>query len=175
MTIHAPINVRQRIKSIPGRRPQIRPGRAVEDSRMLESKPGVVVYSEWGSQGMLGFKRGFVPQYVYLGGKDVREESEKIHQGRPEKFKFVDSVLVEFHPYYLHCVGSSDYNHWTEDEALLNLDGYARVREMEDRLIEEHNPPRNNRRGGGGREPQWVRHWLSKLGFTSMRQFEGVR
>jgi hypothetical protein len=46
---------------------------------------------------------------------------------------------------------------------------------MEDSLIEEHNPPRNNRRGGGGREPQWVRHWLSKLGFVSMRQFEGVR
>jgi len=58
---------------------------------------------------------------------------------------------------------------------LLNLDGYARVREMEDNLIEEHDPPRNNRRGGGGREPQWVRHWLSELGFASMRQFEGVR
>ena len=62
-----------------------------------------------------------------------------------------------------------------EDEAILNLDGFARLREKEDALILQYDPPRNDRRGGGGTQPEWVRHWLRELGYVSMQEFEGER
>lgn len=170
-----PINVAQRIREMRGRRIQLRKGEEVNDYRMLERKPGVVVYAEWGSQGWVGLKRGMVAQYVYLAGIDIRKESKLISVQRGDKFQKNQLREVRFTPYYLHLTGSPDYRYWTEDEAVLNLDGFARVRAKERELIASNASIRNQNAGGGGREPRWVRHWLERLGFRSMRDFEAVR
>lgn len=165
------IPVRDRIRNISGRRPQIRRGAVVENIQMLERKPAVVVYSE--DAGIIRYV--MKPMYVYLAGNDIVAESNQISTKRPHKFERMGRAEVQFQPHYLHMVGSSDYRHWSEDEAILNLDGFARLREKEDALILQYDPPRNNRRGGGGTQPEWVRHWLRELGYASMREFEGER
>ncbi len=169
------------------RNPTIRRVSPVNDPAMLERKPAVVVYREDAFAAPADdVSEQKNVMYIYLAGKDAKEESEKILAGRPEKFKeFVGGLDASFEAHYLHLIGSPDFLHWTREEARVNLRGYLRLQKTEARLIEEYRestkglvinragklPPRNGRKGGGGRNPRWVNHWLSELGYSHLRDF----
>ena len=168
------------------RNPTIRRVSPVYDLAMLERKPAVVVYREDAFAAPADdVSEQKNVMYIYLAGKDAKEESEKILAGRPGKFKeFVDDLPASFEAHYLHLIGSPDFLHWTREEARVNLGGYLRLQKTEANLIEEYRewskglfnregnlPPRNGRKGGGGRNPRWVNHWLSELGYSHLRDF----
>ena len=90
------IPVRDRIRNISGRRPQIRRGAVVENMQMLERKPAVVVYSEDAGRIRYVMK----PMYVYLAGNDIVAESNQISKNRSDKFERMGRVEVQFQPHY---------------------------------------------------------------------------
>ena len=166
-------SVRNCIANSTLRRPQIRQGTTVARYTELERKPAVVVYCE------VNMLTTMVPQYVYLSGSDIRKESRLIHESpdpnRSEKFYYYNSWKTSFEPHYLHRIGSPDHTVWSVEEAVINLDGFARLREKEDELIREHKPKRQCRSGGAGRTPGWVKYWLNRLGFRNFRDFNDIR
>jgi hypothetical protein len=178
MSTSSGLTIQNRIRNALARhrRPKIQAAAEIDRLTALERKPAVVVYREWGSNGTyMGLGRGLVPRYVFLAGTDARDEAERILANRPEKFEGYGAYHSSFTPFYLHTIGSSDYRYWTEDEAILNLDGFARLRQREEMERSQHNPKRNARGGGGGRLPQWVYHWLNRFDISHFRDFEAVR
>lgn len=145
---------------------RIRKGRRVKHHEMLERKPGVVVYSEYPIVRMFGL-RGSRPKYVFLAGNDAKHEANKIYTERPGKVEdAVEDFEVEYQPYYLHLVGSSDYRYWSEEEIQANLLGYSKLQEKEEALRKKYKPERNLRKGGGGRNPAWVEYCRARLSST---------
>ena len=92
--------------------------------QMLERNPAMVVYSE--DAGIIRYV--MKPMYVYSQGTT----------SSPSQIKSVLSARTNLRGWGVLKSSStplpshgwrSDYRHWSEDEAVLNLDGFARLRE----------------------------------------------